>query len=89
VRPAAVSPRKWRTTAKRIQVSVERFSPILLRSALALLAFAVSTSALTLSIPFGSHMVLQRGMKVPVWGKGTASEASRNPSMTEIVAPGK
>ena len=46
-----------------------------LRYALVLLAMAVSAHALTMTIPFGSHMVLQRGMKVPVWGKGSASEA--------------
>lgn len=49
--------------------------PILRRSTLALLAFSFAAHALTMSIPFGNHMVLQRGMKVPVWGKGAASEA--------------
>lgn len=47
----------------------------ILRSAPVVLALAVSAQALTMSIPFGNHMVLQRGMKVPVWGKGAANEA--------------
>ena len=42
---------------------------------LLLLAGAASVHAVSLSVPFGNHMVLQRNAKVPVWGKGSAGEA--------------
>jgi len=40
----------------------------------AILLATRSLFAVTMAIPFGNHMVLQRGMKVPVWGKGQSAE---------------
>jgi sialate O-acetylesterase len=51
------------------------FRKTLDHSLLACLAALGSASALTMSVPFGNHMVLQRNMKVPIYGKGAASEA--------------
>src|SRR5262249_37825564 len=42
--------------------------------AFALLASAVARAELKLPAIFGDHMVLQRGMKVPVWGTADANE---------------
>jgi sialate O-acetylesterase len=43
--------------------------------AAACLGLAGGTTAASLAVPFGNHMVLQRGMPIPVWGTGTSGEA--------------
>src|SRR5271169_920007 len=55
-----------------ILVSPKRFGAIFL---LCVIAFAPSARAeVRLASPFTSHMVLQRDMKVPVWGTADAGE---------------
>lgn len=40
-----------------------------------ILAFSSSMANVAISVPFGSHMVLQRGQLVPIWGTAAAGEA--------------
>jgi sialate O-acetylesterase len=51
--------------------------PIAPLAAIALFLCAFTATRANVTVPgiFGSHMVLQRGMKVPVWGKADAGEA--------------
>ena len=56
-------------------MSVLRFRAFLLRSMLAVQLGMGTAWAVSMAVPFGSHMVLQRNVQVPIWGKGTSSES--------------